>query len=345
MNKSVLFVASLLIVAACVAKESHLSKIMSKLNLIQQDLEEHGAGEEIAIKFNQLQNHYADTQTAWDAFHAEQQSRASAGKTLISDFIAKLNEDYNKIVGAINHFQSFAMTHGESAHSTSEKIEEEKKEAEALEAEIKQALQDYRDHGIEAEQKLTLIKFLIDIITDELLTGEGGASFVQLRTFNDKMKELKGMLEKSKDSKFAPLVSTLLSLAEQKGFSDQNLLNQIINTLRKLEENINAFRKSQQDGDLAHIEELKSLLSHKHESINHLTHVMEDTLSQLRNAQNRASKLEHDRQVLESEIHRKENEGAYWDDVSAYQEQLRVAREAQRQEEAALVNRLQEAQK
>jgi len=311
---------------------------MSKLALIQQDLEAAGESDRFALAANDIGKAVEESNNAFEAFYNDQAVKGEAGRNLLLEFITKLEEDSVAVQNAINHFQSFAETHGESAHHTREQIDEAKAELERRNAEIDQAVHDYTQYGVEAEQKLITIKFLKDIIEDELVSHSAGdTSFVQLKTFNDKMKELKGMLEKSHDSKFAPLVTTLLTLAEQRGFSDQNLLNQILNTLDKLANSIREFRHNQEKTGKKLIDDARDQAAHKHEEITTLSKNLEETLSQLRNAQTVGKKLQGEHALLDREIQRKKGELVFWDDIIAYQHQLHEKKKEERDDADELI--------
>jgi len=130
-----------------------------------------------------------------------------------------------------------------------------------VEGRIHEALSDLAKYGSEAEQKLVVVKYLRDIITDELIAEQKHApnynSFVQVKAFSDKVAELKGLLAKSGDAEFTPLVSTLVELAEGRGFADQGVLQKIMAVLGKLDANLRKFRENQDNAGRQNIENLK----------------------------------------------------------------------------------------
>ena len=111
---------------------------------------------------------------------------------------------------------------------------------------IDSTLEDFKVSVTETDAKLNVVKFLRDIITDELLNGASPNSFVQLNKFTTKLNELKAMLNSENDSLYTPLVSVLLELASEQNFSDQGILKQILQNINSLDTNLREFRKQKE---------------------------------------------------------------------------------------------------
>jgi len=119
--------------------------------------------------------------------------------------------------------------------------------------------EDYKVAATETDAKLTVVKVLRDIITDELLNNVAHAhSFVQLNKFTEKLNELQGMLNNDNDSLYSPLVSVLLELASEQNFSDQDMLRKILQNINNLEKSLKDFRKQREDTFNSEMKSLKA---------------------------------------------------------------------------------------
>jgi len=104
---------------------------------------------------------------------------------------------------------------------------------------------DYRVFAAEADKKLNVVKVLRDIISDELYSKQPGA-FVQVNKFQQKLSELKEMLNTNSDSLYSPIISVLLDLATERNFADQGILKKILDNLRNLDKALKDFRAKQE---------------------------------------------------------------------------------------------------
>jgi hypothetical protein len=317
MNKTVLFLVILIANAFVLgAKSTTFDKIMTKLVQMHQDI---GSDEsEIVLKVQQVKESISAAGERVGQFFSEAEAGCNGGDNLMQEYIQHLQEDQQKLQGGKNHYDSFAVTHGESAHADSQELEQYKGELEKAHEELQELIADLRRYGIEAEEKLVLIKYLKDIITDELLKAPEQASFIQLKTFNDKMRQLKVLLEKTHDSQYAPLVTTLLTILETRGFSDQGILQNILDVLGKLEQNLRDFRDKQEHNGQEAIERKKEEIKNKLEQIKHKGHRIADARSEIQNAIRQSAKIEKELALLDVEIARKQSEEKYWSELCGY---------------------------
>jgi len=209
-------------------------------------------------------------------------------------------------------------------------VADAKKALDLLKKQIKQEIKNIKEFGSEAEGKLVIIKTLRDIITDELLADANtrASSFVQLQTFNDKLHELKALLENSHDTMYSGLVTTLLALAEAKGFSDQKILKQILDVLKKLETSLLAFRKKQDTEGQNNIKNLKTQAKEKVNQIKSLAKLI---------TTNKSNQIDNDTiikssaksvKMLDAEVARKSGESGFWNKLCLYQDGLKKASDA-----------------
>jgi len=204
-----------------------------------------------------------------------------------------------------------------------------------LEAKIGEEIEHLKTYAIEAEQKLVVIKTLRDIINDELLNAQVSGnnvrdtakaaepSFVQLKTFTAKLGELKTLLSQSHESLYTPLLTTLLSLAETRGFSDSGILRQILDTVGKLEGSLREFRNKQETEGKTNIKNLKGQAQEKVKQIKSLAAILAADISSEKENLAVQEKAKTDLESLDKEIARKKGEVAYWEKICLYQEGIK----------------------
>lgn len=318
MNKSVLFLATLFVISFCSSsKIVSMSAILDKLVQLNQ-----AAGKDhndIGLLVSQVSQAFKENGEKFDEFYGGLKSGCTGGSDLLKNFNQKLEADIIVLENRSNEAESDNKKLVESRGKYTEDMKKSHEELKALGEQIKKELEEFKVYGSEAETKLVIIKTLRDIITDELLGEQKGQSFIQLQTFNDKLRELKSLLSNSKDGVYAPLVSTLLALAEGKGFSDQKILQQILEVLGKLEKNLREFRDKQNKDGKENIKNLKNQAKEKKTQIKSLFTMIADANSNIQNNETIIKTNKSDVAVIKKEIERKQGEGKYWDSICEYQ--------------------------
>ena len=328
MNKTVFFFVTLIVIAFCSnSKAASFDGILDKLVQLNQ-----AAGKdanEISLLVSQVSSSTQESNNNFDSFISGLVSRCTQGSTVQSDFIAKLDADRLSVLTKSNDATDAIKTIGGQKDGLTDQVTGTKADLEKLKADIQAAYEEYKTYGVETEQKLVVIKTLRDIITDELLAASSDAptgnapSFVQLNTFNDKLGQLKTMLEKSKDNSYAPLVSTLLSLAETKGFADSSILNQILSVLNTLESSLKQFRVKQDTDGKANIKSLKDQAEQKVKQLQLLSTMVAGYTSDIEDNNNIVKAAVLDIGVIDAEKLRKTDEAAYWTKICDYQTQVK----------------------
>jgi len=232
--------------------------------LVQLNQANGAADHDVGLLVSQVTQSVRDNQVNFSSFTEAVKVNCENALTLYTTFgkkiqsqISQLNSDINRAESDNESVRLQGAGHLSSLQSNQQLLKQTQEE-------IRNALQNLAQYGSEAEQKLVVVKALRDIITDELMAEQKyrpnyqQTSFVQLKTFGIKLKELKNMLTNSKERNFTPMVGALLELVEGKGFADQKVLQQVISLLAKLSQNLNDFRNKQESEDKKNIANLKS---------------------------------------------------------------------------------------
>jgi uncharacterized membrane-anchored protein YhcB (DUF1043 family) len=267
---------------------------------------------DISILISQVSGSTKDANARFDDFSKGLDIKCKTGNTLLNEYLKKVQADRLDYETKIINAKKDNELKQTDVSKYNKQIEEANAELETLKKQIATEYQNFRTHGAEAEQKLLIIKTLRDIITDELVAPVKGSSFIQLQTFNDKVKELKTLLDKSSDSTYSPLVSTLLSLAQAKGFTDQKILSQILDVLSKLDANLRQFRDSQNNAGKDHIQNLKEQSKNKVIQITSLRVLLGNDSNVISDNLNLISSSQKDIEHIDREVLRKTEELQYW---------------------------------
>jgi len=169
-----------------------------------------------------------------------------------------------------------------------------------------QIIVDYHKGVSESDAKLIVLKQLFDIIEDELLTPSG-KSFVQLK-FHKSLESLQELVMRSHDTLYTPILSTLITLATEQNFSNQNVLKQILLNLRKLKMNIEKFKAEKEMAMNDQMRILKQEEENLESQIGDYQHLSERYVSIVVEAHQNMALLNRDFTNFQSEIARKNSE-------------------------------------
>jgi chromosome segregation ATPase len=220
---------------------------------------------QLVEEFLELKNLIKAPQPSVQSLVAEIVSSAENTSSYKADF-ATITDNCKTLLDLINAYiknlKGDILAEEAARNEASTKIGKSNKEKEKLSQQItkaqgefqkliKKAVADrhhYEQTKIEIEEKLNIVKRLRDIVTDELVNEESKASttkksFIQIKTFNDILAELKSKVEKMEDKTlFAPLVDALVSLATSQHFSDQKILKKNLRCIRQIREQLKKIR-------------------------------------------------------------------------------------------------------
>lgn len=323
MNKSVLFLVTLVLFAFCSSsKSSSYTGIIQKLVQLNQV-----AGTDIASivnLVNQIEAGALYTKDLTNGYFDDFQTKCNQGKQLLENFIQKLENDQIAAQARANQAQSENGAIEDELQTYGEKVANAQASIEAIGKEIEEDVAQISTYGVEAEKKLNVIKVLKDIIVDELQKPTEGNAFIQLKTFTSKFKELKTLLTSSKDNKFNPILTSLIALTESRGFTDQTVLQKILDVLNEIENNLRAFRKNQEESQKALIEEKKAQAKYLGEEFLSIVASANAAKAKKDNNDSIAQDAESDIEGFQKEIARKQNELDNFGKLCNQQEELRV---------------------
>ena len=201
--------------------------------------------EDVGVIISNVKNVLIEEEKNNEAHYSGLLTNCASGDSLINSALVKLANDVNDSKKNLNDWNTSLGSSGkdiakaeDDIKTTSDKIGINKKQ-------IEKELEDFKVSVTETDQKLTVVKVLRNIITDELINSHPG-SFLQINKFTDKLNELKGMLNNDNDSLYSPLVSVLLELASEQNFSDQGMLKKILENISNLDKSLIEYRNKRQ---------------------------------------------------------------------------------------------------
>jgi chromosome segregation ATPase len=207
------------------------------------------AGSQVSngVLLAQIRNAWDNQKKANTEFHRTLTTHCTAAHAKIQGSITKLTQAITDAQNNMNTHKQSLEKSNKAVKEAAENIQKARTAYKGLNQRLDKTLLDYKVVAQEADQKLNVVKLLRDIISDELLNDKPG-NFVQLNKFQEKLNELKGMLNNNNDSIYAPIVSVLLDLATEQNFANQGVLKQILQNLNNLDKALREFRKKQEAG-------------------------------------------------------------------------------------------------
>jgi peptidoglycan hydrolase CwlO-like protein len=244
MNKNAFYVLFLIVIVYVNCSGRRLEKLLDdfvELEKIQKKAPTPG------VLLAQIRNAFENQSKANKDFHRTLKTHCTSANTKIQNSINSLTQAITESQNNLNNHKNQLTKSQTSAKDAAGNIKTARAQYKDLQKRLDKTLLDYKVVAQEANQKLSVVKLLRDIISDELLNNAPG-SFVQLNKFQEKLNELKGMLNNNNDSIYAPIVSVLLDLATEQNFSNQSILKQILVNINNLDKALKEFRKRQEAG-------------------------------------------------------------------------------------------------
>ena len=329
MNKTFLFVTLLFVTSYCIEnKADSMNQIVEEL--VELNKQVAAPADKINAVVSQIINAATDSNTAFNAFYSGVKRNCDSGRTMINDFVAKLQGDKVAISAGVSESQSNIAKALKNAQGYEADI---KKAKESLKNAHKRAAQEQREYERtvqESHSKLIVVKHLRNIINDELVNaqqrksqGKGKkAMLLQVQTVTEKLTELKGLLEKSNDNMFAVVVSSLLQTVTEDNFSDQGTLHKILNAVRKISENVKAWQKKAADSNKSLRATHKKQMDSQLASLRALGKLLVEARSDKTNNERNIQELNGHTLVLENALKRKQRELQFFGNVCQSHDQV-----------------------
>jgi DNA repair exonuclease SbcCD ATPase subunit len=319
--RTVLFLSTLLVLSICSrARLNSFGGILDKLVQLNQEI---GTPlTDIAARINEIKNSQNDARESIERYHAAFESKFELTSQFSADFINKLKNAVLAAQARIDQaikdnekLENEQMKYGEQIEIAQQNLNE-------VEDQIKKALDTLKSIEIGAESKKAVIKVLLDIIQNELNSTEpstneskssAGSSFIQLSKFNEKAHELKSLL-RTDDSKYSPLLSTLLTLVEKQGL-DHDVLKNTENVLNDLGADLEQFRQKQVNDQRNNIDTLKEKAIGYTEQLKILAGLLIANKNQMLDNKNAQDASKREIGSLNAEIERKTKEHEHYSKI------------------------------
>jgi uncharacterized protein YdcH (DUF465 family) len=216
--------------------------------------------EDVGVIISNVKNVLTEEEKANDAHFNELSRNCDSADGAITGALNKLNNDVTESTKNLNDWKATLASSAKDTSKAETDIKSTFAKLKQNQIAIDKELEDFKVTVTETDQKLSVVKVLRDIITDELLNARAakGHSFLQLNKFTDKLNELKEMLNNDSDSMYSPLVSVLLELASEQNFTDQGILKKILENINNLEKSLKEFRTQREAGLNNEMKTLKS---------------------------------------------------------------------------------------
>jgi len=221
--------------------------------------------------------------------------------------ISNLNSSLNDAKSNLNNWTKNLATATADAKDAKANIGKAREQLVALRKRIAKITMDYRVYAEEADKKINVVKVLRDIITDELFNKAPGA-LVQVNKFQEKLAELKGLLNNNSDSLYSPIISVLLDLATEQNFSDQGVLRKILQNLNSLDKALKEFRSKQEKGLNAEMKTIRKQMKNVKQRIRAYRRMKSQAISKRIDAQHYMTFYGHEIKHFNAEKGRKEAE-------------------------------------
>lgn len=218
-------------------------------NILQQFVELNDAmgvqKEDVGVIIAQVKNTLDAGSSQFTNFFKSIESHCTSASAKLNSALKGLQSNVNDARLNLNNWNKNAAAAVRDQKDAQAQIGVGRTQLAGLNKRIAKITMDYKVFASEADKKLNVIKILRDIITDELVNKTPGA-LVQVQKFQQKLSELKDLLNNNSDSLYSPMVSVLLDLATEQNFTDQTVLKKILENLNNLNKAMKAFRTRQE---------------------------------------------------------------------------------------------------
>jgi len=245
MNKNAIYFLLLCLIAFVSSSDQRYKKIVTDFAELSEALgnQREDTGVLMANVKNAIERQRKNARTHWRLLSTHCASASAKLQTSVKNLDTATTDSRNEL----NKWRAAARNAQREVKESRVNIVKSRKQYQNLKKQLGKVLLDYKVVAEETDQKLHVVKLLRDIISDELLNHAPG-SFVQVNKFQQKLNELKGMLNNNNDSLYAPIVSVLLDLATEQNFANQAVLRQILTNINALDKRLREFSKKEEAG-------------------------------------------------------------------------------------------------
>jgi hypothetical protein len=324
MRNTVIFTILIVLCSFAVTKRGSIDHIMQ--NLLQMNQQVGKEKSEIDILMAQVKsslgNHFEKNEDRFGRF----KQRCSQGIGLWKSFQEKIQlekESYESKKEVEKEKKERAETDLQKFVVLEEELITKLKDTQKF---IEEALAEYNKYASESDEKLNAVKVVKDTIKDDLLNNSK-PSFVQLQTqtVSKKVENLKTILNEmsARESIYSSMLTTLLTVAQNSDFSDQELLKKILDILSKLEENIREFKTKQTVQLKQNVDLLKKTLQTQKDEAKINLERIKESKSIIEAEKENSKVIKQNIDEIEKTLNRKASEIEYWNKVCNYQEEMK----------------------
>jgi len=202
------------------------------------------AREDVGVLLGQVKATVRGTRREYAEFFRTVETHCASALSRIQGEIKGLGSSINDAQNNLNTWTKNLNSATAEVKSAQANLVKARQQLGALHKKVDKLTLDYREHAVEADKRIIVVKRLRDIITDELFNRVPG--LVQVNKFQQTLGELKELLNNNSDSLYTPMITMLLDLATEQNFADQGVLKKILAILGKLDKALKDFRKKQE---------------------------------------------------------------------------------------------------
>lgn len=320
MSKTIFFLTVLIMIALCNSKTKK-ADLIAKMVQMNQD-----AGcdkDQVQIILTGLEESTKNFFESVDKEFETNLGRCNQGKGLLDDYVKQLEADVTSLQARMNEaHNSLSSTHASFEEHT-HNLQDATKAREAILASVITSNEVFNENIREAQEKITVLRELKNIATDELMNPEAPTSFVQMKAFHGKVNKMKSMIKNSKDLIYGPLLNTLVQLTAKDNFANQEILKKILTALRSFEDNVQKFISDSTAAHQRELGEAQDAANTKAEQIASLGELVAQARSDIAFIEHSLELGAKAVEMYHADIKRKSDELASWNETCQHTERSR----------------------
>jgi len=263
--------------------------------------------EDVGVIIASVRNTIDQGAKSYKTFSRSLETQCASAVSKLSSSISTLQSNINDAVSNINNWTKNLEAAQTDVKDAQLNISKGKTQLGQLQNRVSKLLLDYKVYATEADKKLNVVKVLRDIITDELLNRSPGA-LVQVNKFQQKLAELKSLLNNNSDSLYSPMIGVLLDLATEQNFSDQAVLRKILQNLKNLDAALRNFRAKQEAALNSEIKSIRKQIRNVKQRIRAYHRMKQQAYSKVIDATNYINFYKHEKEHFTAEQSRQTDE-------------------------------------